>query len=71
MTGPSRPIGSDGQLSLFEVDRKVLDSLRFRIERLISQEISATLPVQGRTARESSSVQPELFDSDTGRCIFA
>ncbi len=50
-------------------DRKVLDSLRFRIERLIDQELSATPPRKGRTARESAIVQPELFD-DQGRLIF-
>jgi len=49
---------------------KVLDSLRFRIERLIDQELSAMTPVQGVSARESSSVQLELFDEETGEMIF-
>ncbi len=52
---------------------KVLDSLRFRIERLISQELSAIPRTGGKTARivvPSSPFQPELFDDDTGEMIF-
>ena len=54
--------------------RKILDSLRFRIERLIDQELSATPSNGGKTARESSTRStdpgPELFDQVTGRRIF-
>ncbi len=65
---------SDGQLSDDEMAlaSKVLDYLRFRIERLISQEISAT-PVQGvgrRGNKVSVQSQPELFDDVTGKRIF-
>jgi len=66
------------QLELFGHDQVEanhrLDYLRERIERLISQELSARTPVQGVSARESSIVQshsgPELYDRETGRLIF-
>ena len=63
----------DGDLSELElaIANKVLDSLRFRIQRLIDQELSATPSNGGKAARESSTRadQPELFD-DQGRLIF-
>ena len=72
MTLPSVP--SDiGDLSELEqaIANKVLDSLRFRIQRLIDQELSATPRTGGRTARKSSRVESqfELFDAE-GRLIF-
>jgi len=72
MSSPSVP--SDvGDLSPLEeaIANKVLDSLRFRIQRLIDQELSATTPYRGKAARKSSRVQSqyELFD-DEGRLIF-
>ena len=64
---------ADGDLSELElaIANKVLDSLRFRIQRLIDQELSATPSNGGKAARKSSRVesQPELFD-DHGRLIF-
>jgi len=66
--------GSDGNRRRDDwiAAHNILDSLRFRIERLIDQELSANPPYRGKTARESSSVQtqPELFDDVTGRRIF-
>ncbi len=50
---------------------RVLDSLRFRIQRLIAQELSGT-PVQGvdgADRRATKTLQPELFDDD-GEMIF-
>ncbi len=71
---PSLPAAGHREMSSEELSgaHKVLDSLRFRVCRLIDQELAATLPGKGRTARESSSVQPqlELFDDDTGEMIF-
>jgi len=52
------------------VARKVLNSLRFRIERLIDQELLAIPSNGAKTARESRPVQPELFDDETGEQIF-
>ncbi len=51
---------------------RVLDSLRFRIQRLIAQELSGT-PVQGVDGADRRAIdpkQPELFDDDTGSMIF-
>ena len=73
-TLPSLPHGL--QLELTDADAAVsagvLDSLRYRIERLIHEELSATPPRKGRTARKESStrVQLELFDDETGEMIF-
>ncbi len=54
-----------------EKARKVLDSLRFRIERLIDQELSAIPRTGGKTARiVVPTDQAELFDDDTGEQIF-
>ena len=52
------------------VARKVLDSLRFRVERLISQELSAIPPPRGEELATVPDAQLELFDADTGECIF-
>ena len=70
MTGPSKPAASDGQLPGVD-HRKRMDSLAFRVQRLIDQELESTLPRKGKTARESSIVQLgfELYDAD-GNLIF-
>jgi len=47
-----------------------LDDLREKVEALIAREMSVILPRKGKTARESSSVQLELFDDETGAMIF-
>ncbi len=71
MSIPSKPsVGGASSELVDAISNKVLDSLRFRVQRLIHEELYATPPRKGRTARESSSVQPELFDTNTGECIF-
>jgi len=73
MSSPSVPSGNGTSSELVDaIANKVLDSLRFRIERLIDQELSVTPPRKGRKARESSIVQPdlELYDQVTGEMIF-
>ncbi len=73
MTAPSKPSGSEGQLSDVETSksRAILDNLRENVYTLIDQEISATLPRKGKAARESSTRQLplELYDDD-GNLIF-
>ena len=74
MSPPSLPpetwkrVDADG----LAVARKVLDSLRFRIERLIDQELSAIPRTGGKTVRivVPPSPTPELFDDETGEQIF-
>ena len=73
MSAPSKPSGSDGQLSPSEASksRAILDKLRENVYTLIDQEVQATLPRKGEEARESSTRQLplELYDDD-GNLIF-
>ena len=70
MTHPSLPLGTASELlEVAASDRNVLDSLRFRIQRLIDEELSVIPRTGGR--RRGSGVLPELFDPVTGVCIFS
>ncbi len=70
---------SDSGASLHSDDdwvdaRKILDSLRFRVERLLHEEECSTPRTGGKAARESDErstrIGAELFDDLTGRMIF-
>ena len=66
----SKPIDSEGQLPE-STHRNRMDSLRFRVQRLIDQELESTLPRKGKAGGESSNTQLplELYDDD-GNLIF-
>jgi len=69
---PSLPLGLRIELSSDDlaVSNDRLDYLREKIEELLHREESVILPRKGKTARESSIVQLELFDDLTGEMIF-
>ena len=71
MSDPSKPSSSAGQLSVVDdqVARKILDKLRENVYTLIDQEVSATLPRKGKTARSDVQLGLELYDAD-GNLIF-
>ena len=71
MSDPSKPSDSDGQLPLHDdqVARKIMDKLRENVYTLIDQEVSATLPRKGKTARSDVQLGLELYDAD-GNLIF-